>query len=273
MTLARVPATTPPFFSALRATGQVGPDYFARAAAVATSQPVPQGLVDSLEDLARPGLDTRRIHPEVRAFFERTAAFELLFLPGFVGVVRPGAWLFRIFAGWLGQLCLPVMGPAIIDTKMIPLDAIRDGRPGVRGVLRICPEDGRVMHVAAYATHAIDDARCMSVALPVPGGNITGILRLDALESPADPRLGAALTSEVSPQSNIPVGTHFVTNNDVFPFPLRETLRFWGRDMAGLPFAPDDDSMPGATVVGRHDMFFLGARFATHTYYLRRRQA
>lgn len=261
------------FFSALQASGRIGRDYFKRANALALSESPPRGLVDTLEDLAWPGIDVCRVHPDVRAFFERTADFEMLFVPGFVAVVRPGAWLFRGFAGYLGQLCLPVTRPALIDTDVIALDNARDGRPGVRGVLRVSREDGRVMHVAAYATHPIDGGRCMSVALPVPGGNITGILRLDAIASPEDNRFGAALTSVRSPQTNLPVGTHFVAGRAVFPIPLRETLRFWGRDMRGLPFAPDDSVFPGTTVVSRHDMFFLGARFATHTYYLRPRAA
>src|SRR5262249_38051055 len=146
------------------------------------SDPAPLGIVDSASELAHAGLHVERIHPAARRFLERTSELDLYARSRWSGWFYP-LWraILRPIFGAVGQLFLPLRD-GTVRTDLVALDASRDGRAGARGVVRTYAGTGRTMQVIAYAAHDAGDAPYMSAALPLPLGNLAGLLRLDPMD-------------------------------------------------------------------------------------------
>jgi hypothetical protein len=258
-----------PDFSRLRGGLRVGAGFFARAGALAPpGAPAPRGIVDSLADLARPGLAVHRVHPAIVPFFEDAVGLELR--------VR-SRWRFPFSIAWaLGRLCLAAVGQlvlpwreAIITTRGLALDPARDGRPGARGVVREYADTGAVMQVIAYATHARDDTRFLHATFPMMLGHLAGVLRLDPTGEDADGRLSVALSS--TPMDGDDAGVWYVTRAFAARLPLGETLSLWAPGAPGAPADLDPAAFEGATIIGRHAQRLWGALVVTHDYWFRPR--
>jgi hypothetical protein len=246
---------------------RIGADWFHRHGLVVAGSP--RGVVDRIDALAQPGLDTARIHPDVIAFFEDTAALDL---------VIKSHWRFPFSLAWralrplmhaIGQFVLPLpLRTATIETRVLALDAERDGRSDVRAVIRRYAGSGAVMQAVAYATFTRDQrAHFMSATFPLPLGQVAGFLRLEALpdSSDDDGRTGAALTSTRAYGDD--AGIWIVLGPIAFRAPLSERLSLWAPGMRGAPAELDVAHVPRATVVARHEQRVFGVRFATHDYW------
>ncbi len=239
-------------FSRIAAGARVGVDWFWRAGLARDDLPAPRGLVTRFEALASPRARHAAVSPAVRAFFEDTAALELHVRSRwrwpFSWAWRASRWLFTL----VGQLRMP-LDEARVDTRIVALDAAREGRDDARGVVRTT-DGGEVFQVFAYG---VTSDGAMSVAIPWPGGHLAGLLRLDVE--------GRAVT--LSSRAD---GVWFVTPRASLRLPLEETLRFWPADD---PDAPRDRAWPDATLVCRHEQRLFGAVVVEHTHTFRPQRA
>lgn len=246
---------------------RVGADFFARRSALKSlAGQVPRGLVDRLDDLANPGIDVARVHPAIAVFFENTAELELHIRSRWRFPFSIVWRLFRPVLKWIGQFVLPIREGRIL-TRIVALDPSRDGRSDVRGVIREYTDTGTIMQVVAYATWENAGARYMSAAFPLPGGHLTGILRLDANGEDASGRLAVALTSE--PKDGDDAGIWYVLGSFAMRVPFGERIRLWAADTDGAPAEIERDYFEGATILGEHQQRFLGIRLVTHHYWFR----
>ncbi len=230
------------------------------------TEPPPRGMIERLTDLAHPGLDVSLVHPAVAAFFEDTAGLELL--------VR-SRWHFPFSVAWrmlrplmraLGQFALP-LAEARIKSRVACLDSAKDGRPGARGVVRSYVHGGEVMQVIAYATWTRATSSFLSAAIPLPGGQLAGLLRLDPTDEDDQNRVAVALTS-VSRNAD-DAGVWMVLGRVAFRSPFTERLALWPPGMKGAPPELDPAVFPGTSLVGEHEQRIFGVRFATHRYWFR----
>ncbi len=247
---------------------RIGADFFARRGALSEGVS-PRGVVDRIADLANPGLDLPLVHPDVVAFFDDTAGLDL--------VIR-SRWRFPFSLAWrvarpfmrlIGQFVLPVRDAAIVTRAFAFADG-RDGRPSARAVVRTYRGTEQVMQVVAYATWTEGEARYMSAAFPMPAGHVLGILRLDGLGGAGEPATrGVALTSRR--RAGDTAGVWFALGALVFRTPFGERLELWPPGAPGAP-ALDPETLPRATIFGKHEQTFAGVRLVTHDYWFRRRE-
>jgi hypothetical protein len=265
------PASRPPApgvpFSSFGGAGRIGPDYFDRIGAVLDVAAQPTGLVDNLDEYHRPDFDTRTVHPDIRAFYERTSEFGLLVVPDWKAGFRLGARLFRRWGERAGQLCLPLSAESQelrIASRICKLDDLCDGRSNVRAWIRTYTDTGLPVYVAAYSTHTQAGQIYMNIAFPLPRGNLASILRLEALPASDGARNGVLLTTLGSGDE----GVYFA--NRVLPvrLPLNETIRVWTPAMPGIPVARALTPDTGVTVIARHDLWLFGMHYLTLDYYI-----
>ena len=254
-----------PTFSRLSGGARVGADFFARQGAIVETESPPRGVVDTIEDLRNPAIDPGRVHPAIRAFFEDTSGLELHVRSRWRFPFSISWWLFRYVMRWIGQFVLPLR-EGRIETRAFALDARRDGREGARAIIRTYVDSGDVMQAVAYATWERDGSRYMSAAFPMPGGQVAGILRLDAIGEDDAGRIAVALTSTVRDGDDAGVWLVLGTSLAIRS-PFGERLELWAPGMDGAPGEQAPAAIPEATIVGRHEQRLFGFRFVTHDYW------
>ncbi len=233
-------------FSRLVGSLRIGADWFERSG-LAREGPAPRGLCDRLDDLMPPGVSASEVPPAVRAFFEDPASLELEITSAW----RPLAGLLWRAASRVmdavGQLRLP-RRHAVVHARMVALDGAKEARADARGIVRTRVDDGGVFQVFAYGV----TAGLMSVAIPLPGGHLAGLLRV-RVEGPP-----VTLTSRPG-DGDGRTGVWWVTPWASLRTPLEETLRF----EAG-------DGPPGS-FVATHEQRCFGRVLVTHAYRFRPR--
>lgn len=243
-------------WSRLPAMPRIGLDYFARAGVLRADLPAPQGIVDDLARLAGPGVDVARVHPEVRAFFERTASHALHIESRWAWWAR-GWW--RLARRWfvrVGQLT-PPLRETTMRTALVALDDAREGRPGARGVIRT-HEDGSVMQVVAYAVCRAGEVPRLSVVFPTPLGALTGLLRLEV----HDDGLAVTLTS-----AGDGAGVFLSAFGRPWRVPLGESMSLWPSGIRACPMDIDPARHPGTALVGAHTQTLFGVVMVRHRYW------
>ena len=242
----------------------IGPTFLADRGLELAAIPPPRGLVDQLADLAHAGLDPAQVAPAIRAFYERTADHEMIVTPRWRAGFRTGGRVWAWIARRLGQLQLPVRvtdDHEGITSRIVAVDAAADGRHAPRSWIRTFP-DNRALYVAVYSTHEANARRYMNIAFPLPGGNMTSILRMDAR--------GGGL--RVSTRAGGDCGIWLVLRMFGRPVPIRtpmsEELDVWTTDD---PAVPGELRTWGAgyTTVAIHKLWLFGVHFLTLHYAMR----
>jgi hypothetical protein len=228
-------------FSRIVGSLRIGGDWFRRAGLTQEAD-APKGLCDRLDDLCPTGMRASEVPPSVRAFFEDPGALELEIASSwrpFMGALwRVGVVVMRA----IGQLCLPLRG-ARVHARMVRLDGAKEGRDDARGVVRTRAEDGAVFQVFAYGV----TAGMMSVAIPLPGGHLAGLLRLC--------EEGGAVTLTSRPGGGeTRTGVWWVTPWFSVRTPLEETLRF------------EDDGETAGAFCATHEQRAFGRVIVEHAY-------
>lgn len=200
---------------------------------------------------------------DVRAFFEDPAALELRIRSRWQGAFRYAWRVMRVAMRAVGQLVMP-LDVASVRATMVCLDGAREGRGDARGVVRTHEDTGEVFQVFAYGVAVIEGAPRMSVAIPLPGGHLAGLLRLDAEGA------RATLTTRRASKGD-PAGVWFVTPWWSLRLPLEETLRFWSARDPEAPADARDGAWSEVAFVARHEQRLWGALVVEHTYAFRRR--
>jgi len=174
-------------FSRLRGGRFVGRWFFRSQGLVDEGAPAPRGLVDTLDVFAREGVDglhplrPGEVHPLVAAFYEETSRFRIDVTAEWALPASLFAPLWRLVARSLGQLELPTdpIGDRGMDGELVALRDEPDGRTDVRGWVRVHRGTDRPVFVAAYSHHRHGGVGYANIAMPILGGNLTSILRVD----------------------------------------------------------------------------------------------
>lgn len=129
-----------------------------------------------------PGFDAAALRPEIRDFYEHTAAWEMEVWTGWSPVFWPaGEVVSRLFGRRVEQLALPMrpldVAPGM-DSRITP---IRDGQGAQVAAAwsRTLRSDGRTVFSGAYSARALPGANRPSVhvAFPLESGNVQVFLR------------------------------------------------------------------------------------------------
>lgn len=268
----RFPAGIP--FSRLSARGRVGRDFFERNGLIDVRDAQPTGLVDDLQFYSGPEFSATRLHPMIREFYERTADFELSVRPFWKPFMRPAAWIYhRYISSRLEQMNFPLQNKTTgnareeMTSRILPIRDAADGRSGARAWVRHYNDSGKAIYAAAYASHRYLHRTFMNIAFPIPGGNITSVLRLDHLTEAGDAG-GLALTSRPHPDAPGDEGVYFANRWWPLRLPINETIFVYARGMSG---ARDINCTDGGDLTARHRMWLFGVVFLELEYCIRRR--
>jgi hypothetical protein len=250
-------------FSKLVGHGYIGPDFFQRINAVQDVSDPPQGLVDDFSEFRSMHFQPEAIHPAIRTFYEQTEQFSLSVHAQWKYGFRFAAHIYQFFSSRIGQLNFPLRVSSdqdFLESHILPINHTIDGRTGVRAWIRTYKETEEAMYVAAYANQAIEKLKFLNIAFPVPGGNITCILRLEMTSAG-----NVLLTTYPLPSTMKYEGVYFVNSFRPIRLPAQETIRVWAVGTPGIP--ADLASWSGtATLLARHDVWLFGIKLLTLDY-------
>jgi hypothetical protein len=243
--------------SPLHGESPVGPDWPDRHGL--RGDPV-AGEVDDLAMFARPRFDPDDIHPDVRALYERTAEFGMTLDAVWHHPFRLGARLATRWTSRVEQLNLPGPGgdPKRVTSDLAELSAFaaaEDPRDDPRLWVRTDRDTGAGVFVAVYAAHGDDAERFVNVAVPLPGANLSTVLRV------AHHRDGLELTTDCPGG-----GLYLHTGAGAFRLPASQRFRVLpARDSAGLA-TPEGVARYDAAVVADQRIRLLGLPLVTVRY-------
>ena len=257
--------------SPLMAGGRVG-RYWPEHAGI-TTEVTPVGEMDDLAAYARPGFDPDRVAPLVREFYERTAEFDMEYAVRWHAPFRLGAALASTLTARIRQLNLPGRSTTggRLHSRFVEVRPESDPREGARAWIRT-DDEGRAVFVAVYASHERDGERFVNIAVPLPFGNLSTVLRIDHLDDgtagadaggdPADGDVPEAATHSgtgVRLHTDDPgdPGLYLRTPFGAFELPMDQSFT--------VRVAPADGD---ADLLAAHEMWFLGRQFLTVRYRL-----
>ncbi|MEQ9367122.1 MAG: YndJ family transporter, partial [Leptospirales bacterium] len=227
--------------------------------------PSPSGLVDDLSTYDGVEFSAARLHPGIREFYEHTIRFELSVLPRWRPLMLPAARLYRKLSSRIEQMNFPTAREdAAMTSRLFAIKDAADGRSGVRAWVRHYNASGRAIYAAAYASHRYGGRAFMNIAFPMPGGNLTSILRLSHLATPGDAG-GVALTSRSHPTEPGDEGVYFANRLAPLRLPIDETITVYSREMSGGRSIACDGEL-----VAFHRMWLFGFVFLELEYCIKR---
>ncbi|MCA9888538.1 MAG: YndJ family protein [Anaerolineae bacterium] len=240
----------------------MGPDFFQRINGIDNSNALPPtGIVDNLMDYARQNFDPGLIAPEITSFYEHTADHELLVYPEW----QPGfhflARIYKQLSRRIGQMNFPLSPDTYethISSAIVPLKDELDGRQRVRGWVRTYTKTKQAVYVAAYSSHAYEQCRYMNIAFPLPFGNLTSILRLEALAKHPHSVLLTSYSQRCQDQ-----GVYFASRLLDIRLPINETISVFTSDTIYDGYPSD---FPIGTIIAEHKMWLLGMHCLTLHY-------
>jgi hypothetical protein len=162
----------------------VGSDYVEQLAKVRGGtfrrNPPDVGILASLDSLAGPTFDARRVHPLIREFYEHTSRFRLSIIPEWRRWMKPGYEVFkRLVAEPLGQAAIPSNIEEAQRGMVSTIDTIAmDGNEeiDIRGWIRTFADSGKPIYVGIYTSFRHEDRGYVSVGFPIPSANFTATL-------------------------------------------------------------------------------------------------
>lgn len=245
--------------SPVTAGWRVGADYLERRGLLDEGEV--GGEMDDLSAFTRPGFDPEAVAPAVRDFYERTADHELAYEVGWHRPFRSGAALAARLTSRLEQLNLPGPGESGVErleSRFEPVAADPDPRADARAWVRT-REEGTAVFVAIYAHHDREEIRYVNIAVPLPRGNLSTVLRPENL---AD---GGLELTTLDGEAEGDEGLYLATPVGSVALPLDQRFRVWPADSSD-PSAPTDLSRGRATVVATHEMWLFGRQFLIIRY-------
>lgn len=260
------------------------------------------GEMDDLDAFARGDFDTARVAPSVRRFYERTSEYRMTVAAEWHRPFRTGAGLAAPVTSAIEQLNLP--GPCergrvrVVENDLYRV-AARDGSTGrdrrstgrdrlvdpredARFWVRTDVDTGEAVFVAVYGAHVDADERYVNIAVPLPGGTLSTVLRPSALAL-AD-RDGDDVGVDLTTRAPGHPGLFWSTPVADYRLPIQQRFRVWPAAASPGDHAPavDVDEVLDATgadreagsrdaaladaVVATHEMSLCGRRFLTVRY-------
>ena len=243
----------------------IGPTFYARFAAqtglLLADNTSDAGLLADFDSLAGAHFDPARVHPEVRRFYEHTAQYDMDVWSQWHGVLTPFARLLvALVSPLMEQFNLPLAPLATSKGVRSDLATFVDGhgRPLYAGWLRQNQATGAVIYAGFYTVCTPPGAGqpCVKVMFPVPKGSTTVILR------PQNGRDGTLIL--ISHGSGFGTPGFYRIHRPrrgravrVASFPLHEVFHVY--------------SAEEGTLRTDHTLHFLGLKFLTLHYHIRRR--
>jgi hypothetical protein len=140
------------------------------------------GLIPDFDVLASAAFDPRRVHPQIRDFYENTAAYRL------------DTWATTYFPANLALWALVTTISRKVDQLNFPLDGLDTAHGMTSEIVRLTEPSGRVRYTGWFrklqrtrkviytgfymtATPPLLEGACVKVVFPMPHGNATVILR------------------------------------------------------------------------------------------------
>ena len=240
--------------SRLRGGWRIGTEFLERRG-LTTSDEV-SGMVDRIESYAGAGFDPAAVAPPVRRFYERSGEYELDVEPDWASPWRQLAVLYRPIATRIQQLSVPlcpVSGETALTGRVVGVES--EAQAGSRAWIRSnesrATGDGQMTYVGIYDRYC-EGRSFLRVAFPLPGGTLTGILRV---ENGGDDGDGLVLSSHPAVGNSDDAGLYLVIWGVGLRLPLNETL------------VVEPDS--GTTVQAVHCVELLGVRLFRLEYRIR----
>ncbi|MFN7931945.1 MAG: YndJ family protein [Bryobacteraceae bacterium] len=222
-------------FSTLRGGARIGPEFFREIGPA-------RGLCDKFDAYSHVNP-----HPAVTHFYENTLDYEVEVIPHWEPLFRLPGMLFLWAAAKVGQLGLPSRTEAV-ESRIFWIAP--EGRDNPRAWVRTNRRDGAVIYAAAYSSHVTAGERYMNIAFPLPGGNMTSILKL----APYNDGVLLSTTWESKPGGD--QGVYAILPGLRLRLALDETIWVW----------PE-----AGALAARHDMWLWGMRYLRLEYRLFRR--
>ena len=140
------------------------------------------GLLSSMALLDGPGFDSERLRPEIRDFYEHTAAWEMEVWTGWSPLFWPaGELVARVYGRRAEQLALPMRPLDVAHGMDSQVTLIRgsDGEQLAAAWMRTLRSSGRHVFSGAYSVRTLPgaDRPSVNVAFPLEAGNVQVFLR------------------------------------------------------------------------------------------------
>jgi hypothetical protein len=140
------------------------------------------GLLPSMTMLDGPGFDAGRLRPEIRDFYEHTAAWQMEVWTGWSPLFWPGGELVaRLYGRRVEQLALPMRPLDVAHGMDSQITLIRDGHGSqvAAAWMRTLRGSGRHVFSGSYSARTLPGADRPSVhaAFPLESGNVQVFLR------------------------------------------------------------------------------------------------
>ena len=146
------------------------------------------GVMARFSDLAGPGFDPGKVHPNVARFYEETTAYELDAWAEWCGGFRPFGWLLAVlFSRRLQQLNVPLSG---LDTSRGLTNEVLQFVDPATGMVhhtawyRRLLGSGNVLYAGFYSVCRLPGRAdpCVKVVFPLPNGNAIVMMRTECRE-------------------------------------------------------------------------------------------
>lgn len=246
-------------FSKLQGKGRIGADFFERNQMVAPIEK--KGLVDSMADFQTGTFEPDALPDSIRDFYEETSKYELLVYPHWKFGFKTGARIFKHLSKKIEQMNFPLANERReekMESYVVALDDIHDGRTNVRAWVRIFTETRLPIYVAAYSTHTYQNETYMNIAFPLPFSNMTSILRLYQEDN-------SLILTSLSGAQKGDAGVYLVNPILSVKLLINETIQVWSSEDTAAPRQIND---PNVSVIATHDMWLFGLKFLTLHYYI-----
>jgi hypothetical protein len=140
------------------------------------------GLLPSMTLLDGPGFEAERLRPEIRDFYEHTAAWRMEVWTGWSPLFWPaGELVARLYGRRVEQLALPMRPLDVAHGMDSQVTLIRDGNGGqvAAAWMRTLRSSGRHVFSGSYSTRTLPgaDRPSVHVAFPLESGNVQVFLR------------------------------------------------------------------------------------------------
>ncbi len=218
-----------------------------------------KGLIDHFSLFDQEDFHSQKVHHQIKSFYENTLAFQLTSTTYWHKGFRLLSKLYKKVSRKIEQINLPLHeeDELKVDSQVISIDSNQDGRVNPRAWVRIDSQSQKAVFVAIYSYHKHHEHVYLNIALPLPFGHMTGILRMENMEEEQSD--GLVLTSQSKKGEKGDEGIYYVTKWFTIRLPLNERFEVWTKDFTS------------AKLKATHKMWLYGKQFLTINYWIRRK--
>ncbi|MCA0972568.1 YndJ family protein [Halobacillus litoralis] len=237
--------------SKIRSKGYVGSEAVYKQGWSASYQ-MEKGLIPTWATYRSERFDPSSIHPEVRRFYLETDQYDMKADVKWQKGFRKLSRVSHRITSRMGQINLPTSTSMNMTGEIVPVSDQLDGRPQVRAWVRKNEATEEPVFTALYSYHKQSGETYMNIALPLPIGTMTGVLKPEK-----DGGDGLILTSHLRPDSRGDEGVYLTFGNWTVRTPIREWFHV---------------QVQGDRLVAVHNMSLWSIPFLTISYQLMKKE-